>query len=170
MMDMGRPPPWCGRASAPQRVFRFSLDDPEDRDVIDAFSMPNAFNVGPPLYDPERRILVAYDMLNGKVGAWRFDGPGSFEPLWQHDWRCSVQMILYADTGELVLEDGARLMGPGGAADSTIVVVDIETGVERGRAPCGAPALGGMFFCPGFERDLYAASSSGAIARIYVDG
>ena len=137
--------------------------------MIDTFEIPNAFNVGPPLYDADRRILVAYDMLNGKVGAWRYDSPGLFEPLWQHDWRCSVQMILYADTGELVLEDAAGVRHPGGPESSAVVVVDIETGVERGRATCGAPSLSGMFFCPGFERDLYSASLSGAIARIFVE-
>ena len=73
-------------------------------------------------------------------------------------------MILYSDTGELVLEDGAA----GDPAGSWVVIVDVETGAERGRAPTGAPFLGGMFFCPGFGRDLYAASASGAISRIYV--
>ena len=167
MMDMGRPPPWHGLATAPQRLFRFSQSNPEECDVIDTFEMPNAFNVGPPLYDPDRRILVAYDMRNGKVGAWRFDGPGRYPALWQHDWRCSVQMILYSDTGELVLEDGAAPSGAPG--DSMAVVVDIETGEERGRAACGSSMLGGMFFCPGFERDFYSASMRGAIARFYVE-
>ena len=162
MMDMGRPPQWRGAAGAPQRAFRFSLDDPSRRDVLVAFGLPEAFNPGPPLYDPERRILVVYDMRNAKVGAWRYAGPGRLEQLWQHDYRSSVQMILYSDTGELVLEDGDP-------AGGSVVIVDVETGAERGRAPTGTPFLGGMFFCPGFGRDLYAASVSGAISRIYVE-
>jgi len=170
MMDMGRPPPWRGLASAPQRAFRFPIDDPGERDVIETFGMPNAVNVGPPLYDPERRILVAYDMMNGKVGAWRFEGPGQYTSLWQHDWRCAVQMILYSDTGELVLEDGAA-MGPASSAEGSMaVVVDIETGRELGRAPSGAPSISGMFFCPGYGRDFYSGSLRGAIARYYVEG
>jgi hypothetical protein len=170
MMDMGRPPPWRGLASAPQRAFRFPIDDPGERDVIETFGMPNAVNVGPPLYDPERRILVAYDMMNAKVGAWRFEGPGQYTSLWQHDWRCAVQMILYSDTGELVLEDGAA-MGPASSAEGSMaVVVDIETGRELGRAPSGAPSISGMFFCPGYGRDFYSGSLRGAIARYYVEG
>ncbi len=164
MMDMGRPPQWRGGASAPQRAFRFSLDDPSQRDVLVAFGLPDAFNPGPPLYDPERRILVAYDMRNAKVGAWRFEGPERLGPLWQRDFRSSVQMILYSDTGELVLEDAAV----GDPAGGSVVIVDIQTGSELGRAPSGTPMLGGMFLCPGFGRDLYAASTSGAISRIYV--
>ncbi|MEN8184427.1 MAG: hypothetical protein ABFS46_18030, partial [Myxococcota bacterium] len=63
------------------------------------------------------------------------------------------------------LEDGAADDLAGGS----VVIVDGETGSERGRAPTGALFLGGMFFCPGSGRDLYAASVSGAISRIHVE-
>jgi hypothetical protein len=65
MMDQGRPWGWPGYkvSSAPQRAFRFSLDDPSDCDVLDVIGTPNAFNPGPPLYDPERQILVHYDTV-----------------------------------------------------------------------------------------------------------
>ncbi len=170
MMDMGRPPGWRGPAKGRQHAFRFSVDDASDRDVLLAFGLPGAFNPGPPLYDPERRILVAYDTLNSKVGAWLYEGPGALAPLWQNDFRSTVQMILYRDTGELVLEDSpGGLTSGAGAPQGNAVVVDIETGAERGRAPIGAPAIMGMFLCPGFGRDFYAASIPGAIARIHVE-
>ncbi len=47
LMDMGRPMPWRGPAAAPQRAFRFSLEDAGERDVIDEFGAPNAWNPGP---------------------------------------------------------------------------------------------------------------------------
>ena len=52
-----RPGPAVGVAvvqgsSAPQRAFRFSLDDPSDCNVLDVIGTPNAFDPGPPLYDP----------------------------------------------------------------------------------------------------------------------
>ncbi len=144
MMDMGRPAWWRGRATAPQRAFRFSIDDASDRDV-----------------------LVAFDSQNAKVGAWRYEGPGRLDPLWQRDLRSTVQMMLYADTGELVLED-ARAFGGDSDTPGSVVMVDVETGAEKGRTLHGAQMLGGMFLCPGFGRDFYAASTAGPICRIYV--
>ena len=85
-------------------MYRFPTSDASRRDVLLAFDRPSGFNPGPPLYDPERRILVTFDTRNAKVGAWRYAGPGRLEPLWERDDRSTVQMMLYADTGELVLE------------------------------------------------------------------
>lgn len=168
MMDMGRPPNWRGLASAPQRAFRFSKDTAADRDVIDVLGKQNAWSCGPPLYDPERRILVLYDGMNGGVAALRYEEPGSFELLWRNEFRNTVQMMLYADTGELVLEDSpAALLGLRGD-NGEAVVVDIETGRERGRASLGARGTLGMFLCPGFERDFYVATMPGVIARVFV--
>lgn len=168
LMDMGRPPLWQGRATAPQRAFRFPLSDPGDRDVIDVLGKPNAFSPGPPLYDPERRILVVYDGLNGGIAAVRHRRSGSQELLWRNDFRNNVQMMLYPETGELVVEDAAnaQLGGNGKAAEA--VVLDIESGAERGRASIGAAATMGMFLCPGFERDFYIATLPGMIARVFV--
>lgn len=168
MMDMGRPPPWQGLAPAPQRAFRFSLDDPDDRDVIDVIGKKNAWNPGPPLYDPERRILVLYDTLNAEVVALRYEGPGKLDPLWRNGFRNSVQMMLYPDTGELVLEDSPAALG-GDDPSGNVVVVDVETGAERGRAPLDARGTLGMFLCPGFDRDFYFASLPGSIGRVHVD-
>lgn len=161
MMDSGRPPMWVGPAEAPQRAFRFSLHDPTERDVIELFSAPGAFSPGPPLFDPERNILVLYDGLNSGVAAVRYDGPGQLRELWRNQFRNNVQMMLYPDTGELVLEDAPL----GGVSEA--VVVDIETGRERGRASIGATATFGMFLCPGFARDFYVATLPGQIARVF---
>ena len=168
LMDMGRPPMWQGAATAAQRAFRFSLEDARERDVIDVIGEPNAFSPGPPLYDPERKILVVYDGLNGGVAALRYSAPGSFDLLWRSDFRNNIQMMLYPDTGELIVEDSpiARMMNDKGTGD--IVVVDVETGHERGRAPIGAVATMGMFPCPGFGRDFYLATLPGSIARVFV--
>ena len=43
-------------------------------------------------------------------------------------------MMLYPDTGELVLEDSPHALTSGGDfKDGAVVVVDIETGEEKGR-------------------------------------
>lgn len=169
LMDMGRPMPWRGPASAPQRAFRFSLADASERDIVDEFGQPNAWNPGPPLYDPERKILVAYDAINGGVVAMRYHEPGNLQLLWRNEFRNTVQMMLYADTGELVLEDAPNLHLMDERGDARIVVLDIETGEERASALIGASATMGMFLCPGFGRDFYVASGWGPVAHIFVD-
>ena len=165
LMDMGRPPFWTEPATASQRAFRFSLNNARERDVIDVIGRPNTFSPGPPLYDPERRILVVYDGSNGGVVALRHEGPGKFVELWRNEFRNNVQMMLYADTGELVLEDASTNRPDNQVSD--VVVVDIESGAESGRAPTGAAASMGMFLCPGFDRDFYMATLPGAICRVF---
>lgn len=168
MMDMGRPPGWMGPGTSVQRAFRFDVDDPSRRDVIDVIGLPGAWNPGPPLYDPRRRILVHYDSVNATVVAQHDGGSGSLEELWRKPYRNFVQMMVWADTGELVLEDspspGFDTSGPSG----DLVVVDITTGEERGRAPMGSPMTAGMFLCPGWDRDFYAATLPGVITRVAV--
>jgi hypothetical protein len=165
LMDMGRPPFWQEQATAPQRAFRFSIDNPDKPDVVDVIGRPNTFSPGPPLYDPERKILVVYDGSNGGVVALRYQSPSQFEPLWRNEFRNNVQMMLYPDTGELVLEDASTTRAQNKISDA--VVVDIESGSEKGRAPTGAAASMGMFLCPGFERDFYVATLPGMIARVF---
>lgn len=152
-----------GRAthSAPQRVFRVSLSDPADHDVLTPFGLAAGNIIAPPLYDAERKILVAFDSRNAKVGAWRYGGPGRLEPLWRQDWLNSSQLTLFPDTGELVLDDCSTL----GTWDA--VVVDIETGRERGRVDTGCLLSGGMWYTPGLDRDLYTSSAYGGIARVF---
>lgn len=168
MMDMGRPPGWMGGGTAPQRAFRFSMADPSERDVVDDLGLPGAWNPGPPLYDPVRQVLVHYDSVNGVVAAHRYRRPGVLEPLWSRDLRNFMQMMCWADTGELVVEDAQAPARTMGSSEGEVVIVDIETGAEKGRASSGTPATFGMFCCPGFGRDFYLASLPGAVARIFV--
>lgn len=160
LMDMGRPRSWSKPGTARQRAFRFSIDDPNQRDIIDVVGAPGAWNPGPPLFDPVRSILVHYDSENARVVAHRYGGPGTLEKLWDRPYLNYVQMLVFAESGELVLED---------ASASSVVVVDIETGQERGRARIGAPTIG-MFLCPGFGRDFYVATLPGEVARVFVQG
>ncbi len=146
---------------AAQRVFRFSVTNPAERDVLVPFGLPRGAIPAPPLFDQDRSILVAFDTNNGMLGAWRYDGPGELSALWQRDLTNTLQPLLYSDTGELVVEDR-------GSGDSDAVVVDITSGVELGRSPIGALTAGGMFICPGFARDFYVASITGAVTRVSV--
>ena len=164
LMDMGRPGGWIGPpGQASQRAFRFPIDDPGARDVIDELGEPFGFNPGPPLFDPTRRILVHYDARNGGIVAHRAARGRRPELLWRNDARNFLQMMVWADTGELVVEDADRPPGD----YSALVFLDIETGEELGRAPTGGRSMG-MFPCPGFGRDVYVASGAGTVTRVAV--
>ena len=76
----------CGQA------FRFTIDDPAERDVVDAIGTPNAFNPGPPLYDPVRQILVHYDTIGRQVAAHAYGGPGVLDLLWTLPFCNTVQV------------------------------------------------------------------------------
>ena len=55
----------------------------------------------------------------------------------------------------------------GDSDDSALVVLDIETGEELGRAPTGGASMG-MFPCPCFGRDVYVTSTLGTVTRVAV--
>ena len=48
------------------------------------------------------------------------------------------------------------------------MVVDIETGVERGRVETGCLRSAGMWYTPGFDRDFSTSTPLGRIARVSV--
>jgi hypothetical protein len=168
LMDMGRPPAWLGRAMASQRAFRFSIEDPDDRDVIDTIGQPGAWNPSPPTYDPTRQILVHFDSVNRRVIAHQYEQGAPLRPLWERSFRNFTQMIVWLDTGELVVEDSSAPDPLAKDPSADVVLVEIETGSEIGRAPIGAAATTGMFCSPGFDRDFYVCSMAGTVARVYV--
>jgi hypothetical protein len=69
-------------------------------------------------------------------------------------------MLLYPTTGELVTNDYRRL-------GEEVVVLDIETGDERGRVQVGGLTQGVVFPSVGWGRDLYWCSM-GKVARVFV--
>ena len=148
--------------SAPVRVYRFSIHDSSDRDVLVPFGLPGGFIVAPPLYDQERRILVCFDSRNAKLGAWRYKGKDDYERLWVKDFRTSNQLTLYGDTGELLVDDVEPTRG------WDAVVLDVETGREKGRVDTGCVRSGGMWYTPGFGRDFYTTTGGGRFARVWV--
>jgi hypothetical protein len=127
------------------------------------------FNPGPPLYDPTRQILVHYDTIGRMVVAHKYHGPGALSFLWKQPFCNSVQMMLYPASGELVLEDSPHVLQQRDIDTGALVVVDIKTGEEKGRAPFGDKGTMGMFLCPGFGRDFYGCSIAGTVARVYVE-
>jgi hypothetical protein len=171
-------------------LIRVSLHDADDREVVEVCGAARGAVTDPPLYDEHLRIAVAYDSANGVVQAFRFDG--SLQPLWRRELEHAAHMILFPDTGELVLHDfhGPRLArnrvaraagrrfarlarsaavrsALARAAGDEVVVVDIETGSERARARVPSMFQAVVFPAPGFHRDLYWCTFS-TLARLVV--
>jgi hypothetical protein len=178
-MDMGDTPPletimraypvgtrsivFSKPASAPVRVHRVSTTDSSSTDVLTPFGLPNGGHNSSPLYVQDKKILLTFDTNNRKTGAWRFNGSADFEKLWVHDIGNSNQVFYYPDTGEVVLDDVLE--------DNSVdtVLIDIETGEEKGRVSTGARTAAGMAFYPGLGRDLYSTSGShGLLYRVFI--
>ena len=180
----------AGLAPGPVRLVRLSLQDCTDRETVEVCGAAHGTVTDPPLYDASRRIAVAYDSGNGIVQAFRLGA--RLEPLWQRELAHAAHMMLYPDTGELVLHDfhGPAIARTGlgravarrwsrparsaafrraiarGSGDD-VVIVDIETGVERARARVPSMFQSVLFPAPGYGRDLYWCTFS-TLARLEV--
>jgi hypothetical protein len=184
----------AGVARGPVHLVRASLADAADHSLTEVCGAPAGAVTDPPLYDPERRIAVGYDSANAVVQAWRVADDGrTLEPLWRKRCAHAAHMIRYPDTGELVVGDFhdwsptirrpalRRLAMRGGGmiqsarfraaaahrAHDDVVVLDIETGAERARAPVGSLFQSVLFPAAGWERDLYWCTFS-TLARVAV--
>lgn len=144
------------------RLIRVSLSDAGDRQILPISGLPGGSITNPPLYDRRRRIAVAYDSANRYLRAWRFEAQtAALVPLWEKSaFGCASHMISYPDSGELVINDYRR-------NGEEVVVLDIESGAERGRVRSGGLNQGVVFPSSGWNRDLYW-SSMGRLARVFV--
>jgi hypothetical protein len=152
-----------GVARGPLHLWRVSVADPADHDMLTPFDLPHGTIVNPPLVDSDRGLVVAYDSGNGRLAAFRFDGPGRFARRWEHAFGASSHFLLYRDTGEIVVNDFRDDAG------EHVVVLDVATGAERGRVATGSPVQSVVFPAPGFDRDLYACSFA-TLAHVRVAG
>jgi hypothetical protein len=182
----------AGVAAGPIHLVRVALADARDSAFVEVSGAPAGSVTNPPLFDPERRVAVAYDSANGVLAAWRFE-EGGLEPLWRERLATAGHLLRFPDTGELVAYDyeaprlirgrAARAVGRRSARlllsprarrlaargmSEDVVVLDIETGEERARARVPSPFQSVLFPCPGWERDLYYCSFS-TVARLALD-
>ena len=152
----------AGVAPSANRLLRVSLTDASDHSAIEVSGMPYGSITNPPLVDGARRIVIAFDSANKHLRAWRISGDArTLEPLWHlHSFGAASHMIVFTETGELVVNDYQRW-------GEEVVVLDIETGQERGRVRVGGIYQGVVFPSVGWSRDLYW-SSMGKLSRIYI--
>jgi hypothetical protein len=152
----------AGVSPTPNRLIRVSLTDSSDHEALEVCGAQGGSITNPPLVDLKRQIVVGYDSANRHVQAWRFNTPsGALEPLWhKFPFGCASHMILYPDTGELVINDYRR-------HGEEVVVLNIESGEEIARVRSGGLTQGVVFPSVGWGRDFYW-SSMGRLARVYV--
>jgi hypothetical protein len=181
----------AGKARGPVHLVRVSLTDASDHELVPVCGAPGGSITNPPLFDVQRQVAVAYDSANGVLAGFRFEG-GRLEPLWQRPYASAGHLLLFPETGELVAYDFhpspgartrlARSAGKRGArlvlsrrlrrmaarlAHEDVLVLDVGTGVERGRASVPSLFQSVLFPCPGWDRDVYYCSFS-TVARVAV--
>ena len=151
-----------GVSHTANRLIRVNLGDSRDVQTVAVSGLPGGSVTNPPLVDEVHRIVVGYDSANRVMTAWSFDAGGMLEPLWRRDdFGTASHMICLPDSAEIVTND----FGRGG---EHVVVLDIETGVEKGRARIGGVTQGVVFPSPGWSRDIYWSAMS-RFGRVYVN-
>ena len=147
----------------PNRLIRVSMLDASDHQVLPVCGLAGGSITNPPLIDLQRHIVIGYDSANRHLQAWRFDAAAkALTPLWHKSaFGCASHMLLYPQSGELVINDYRR-----GAEE--VVVLAIETGVELARVRCGGLNQGVVFPSAGWGRDFYW-SSMDRLTRVFVE-
>ncbi len=176
---------------APVRLWWARHDDDTARSV-EVSGLPYGTQSNPPGWDPVGRVVVGYDAAHAVLAAWRMTGE-ELEPLWRREgFAHAGHLILYPDTRELVVQDwqdrplpprlrratrpllgalarvpAARRAAVRAGRGDRLVVLDLDTGMER--AACAVPSAtqAYLFPAPGFGRDVYYQSLT-SIARVHV--
>ena len=153
-----------GVASGPIHLVRIALDAPGEVSAFAPFGLPHGTVANPPLVDPSRRIVVAFDSGNARIGAFRY-GPrvgDPYTPLWEHAFGAANHFLLDEANGQVVVDDFD-------GEQEHAVVLDVESGIELGRAATGSAVQSVVFQAAGFDRDAYCCSFL-SVARIFADG
>jgi hypothetical protein len=181
-----------GEQASPVRLWWARRDDGVVRSV-EISGLPYGTESNPPGWDPEGRVVVAYDAGNAVVRAWRLRDD-ELDDLWRRDRLAHAgHLIIYPDTRELVVQDwhdspalrrrfvrpltrgfGQLFAGSATARRASLrfghdrlIVLDLDTGEEKGSVDVPSPSQAFLFPAPGFGRDVYYQSLT-TIARIVV--
>jgi hypothetical protein len=181
-----------GDRAGPVRLW-WARHDGEAARSVQISGRPFGTQSNPPAWDPEGRIVVAYDAGNAVLRAWRLAGD-ELQPLWRRDGLAHAgHLIVYPDTRELVAQDWTdsaalrrplvrralrpafQVLAQSGAVrraslatgHDELVVLDLDTGAEKARTAVPSPSQAFMFPAPGFGRDVYYQSLT-TIARVVV--
>jgi hypothetical protein len=152
-----------GTSPSPLHLIRIPPDGAAAPEYLEVCGRPGGIVANPPVVDGERRIAVGYDSGNGVMTAWRFGEQGQAEQVWTREQDQAGHMILFRRTGELMCYDYDH-----GRNTEQVVILDIESGAERGRAAINSPMQCVVFPAAGTNRDFYATTFT-TVARVYVE-
>jgi hypothetical protein len=183
-----------GEAASPVRLWWARRDDGEAVRSVEISGLAHGTESNPPGWDPEGRVVVAYDAGNAVLRAWRREG-NELVDLWRRDgFAHAGHPIVFSDTRELVVQDWrdwepwrrpavrpftrvlGQLMAQSGLArgpaslrlgSDQLVVCDLDTGEDKARVEVPSPSQAFLFPAPGFDRDIYYQSLT-TIARVCV--
>ncbi|MBK5222468.1 MAG: hypothetical protein JJE52_06270 [Acidimicrobiia bacterium] len=144
-----------GVASGANRLWKLPLDGAPPA-WVEISGQPGGAVTNPPIVDPERGLVIAYDSANGVAAAFDI---ADLTMRWRIELATAQHLVLYADTGELVADDHDPELG------DSLVVIDVATGTVRARVVVDSPAQSVVFGAPGTRRDFYFVSLS-TIARV----
>lgn len=152
----------AGVSPTPLNLIRVSMEDDSDHQILPISGLPGGSITNPPLCDPKRNVVVAYDSANSFMKAWRFDPESRrLDPLWEKSgFGCASHMIQFPGTGELLTNDYRN-------GREHIAVLDIETGAVKARVRIGWLSQGVVFPCVGWDRDVYWTTPN-TLARLSV--
>ena len=157
----------AGQNDMPNRLHRVSLTDSSVHQHWEVSGIQGGAITNPPLVDETRQIVVAFDSANRHLRAWRIhrnfghDTQLELEDLWHlQNFGAASHMLLFADTGELCVNDYQRFK-------EQVVILDIETGKEKSRTHTGGLMQGVVFPGAGWQRDVYW-SSMDRLTRIHI--
>jgi len=184
-----------GSSPDPVRLWWARRDDGRAVRSVEISGLPHGTESNPPAWDPVGGVVLAYDAGNAVLRAWRLTGD-ELEPLWRRDgFAHAGHLILYPRTRELIAQDWADMpalrrpslrwaMRPAMQAlahvpaahraslrtgADQLVLLDLDTGREKGRVGVPSASQGFLFPAPGFGRDVYYQSLT-TIARVAVQG
>jgi len=151
----------AGVSLTPNRLIRVSLTDASNHAWFEISGLPAGSITNPPLVDGRRRIVLGYDSANRFLRAWRFGvDTHDLQPLWHKtDFGVASHMVLFPETGQVLVND-YRHWG------EEVVLLDMESGFERGRVLVGGITQGVVFPSVGWHGDVYWASM-GRFSRVF---
>jgi hypothetical protein len=153
-----------GTSPSPLHLIRIPVDGAAaEPEYLEVCGKPGGIIANPPAIDASQRIAVGYDSGNGAVTAWRFGSPGEAEQIWTREQDQAGHMILFPRTGELLSYDYDHENGT-----ERVVVLDVESGDEKGRVAIDSPPQCVVFPAAGWRRDAYVTTFT-TVARVYVE-
>jgi hypothetical protein len=162
----------AGLHPTPNRLIRVSLSDSRDQESIIISGNPHGCVTNPPLIDPERRIVVAFDSSNRYLSAYRYqqsqhyelDSPAqttTLSPLWSKpNFGVAGHMIFFSKSGYFFVNNYSYW-------SESVALMDIQTGNEIATVRTGGIYQGVVFPSVGWDNDVYWVTI-GQVSRIFI--